>query len=142
MQELINLNDEKPTKMTMTEMIFKSKSPYDNPYQGRDKKVLFVCSAGILRSATAARIYAKKYNTRAAGSASYALIPVSHELLLWADEVVFVNRENFLATKINYDLDEIKNRGTIITVLDIPDDYEHMHPDLIKHFEKQYEELS
>lgn len=142
MQELINLNDEKPTKMTMTEMIFKSKSPYDNPYQGRDKKVLFVCSAGILRSATAARIYAKKYNTRAAGSASYALIPVSHELLLWADEVVFVNRENFLATKINYDLDEIKNRGTIITVLDIPDDYEHMHPELIKHFEKQYEELS
>lgn len=142
MQELINLNDEKPTKMTMTEMIFKSKSPYDNPYQGRDKKVLFVCSAGILRSATAARIYAKKYNTRAAGSASYALIPVSHELLLWADEVVFVNRENFLATKINYDLDEIKNRGTVITTLNIPDDYEHMHPELIKHFEKQYEELS
>ena len=142
MQELINLNDEKPTKMTMTEMIFNSKSPYNNPYQGKDKKVLFVCSSGILRSATAARIYAKKYNTRAAGSASYALIPVSHELLLWADEVVFVNRENFLATKINYDLDEIKNRGTVITVLDIPDDYEHMDPDLIKHFEKQYEELS
>lgn len=142
MQELINLNDEEPVKMTMTEMIFNSKSPYNNPYQGKDKKVLFVCSAGILRSATAARIYAKKYNTRAAGSASYALIPVSHELLLWADEVVFVNRENFLATKINYDLDEIKNRGTIITVLDIPDDYEHMRPELIKHFEKQYEELS
>ena len=142
MQELINSDDSSSSKMTMTQMIFKSKSPYNNPYQGKDKKVLFVCSAGILRSATAARIYAKKYNTRAAGSASYALIPVSHELLLWADEVVFVNRENFLATKINYDLDEIKNRGTIITVLDIPDDYEHMHPDLIKHFEKQYEELS
>lgn len=142
MQELINSDDSSSSKMTMTEMIFNSKSPYNNPYQGRDKKVLFVCSAGILRSATAARIYAKKYNTRAAGSASYALIPVSHELLLWADEVVFVNRENFLATKINYDLDEIKNRGTIITVLDIPDDYEHMDPDLIKHFEKQYEELS
>jgi len=142
MQELINLDDEESSKMTMTQMIFNSKSPYDNPYQGSDKKVLFVCSAGILRSATAARIYAKKYNTRAAGSASYALIPVSHELLLWADEVVFVNRENFLATKINYDLDEIKNRGTVITVLDIPDDYEHMDPDLIKHFEKQYEELS
>jgi len=139
--ELINLDDEEPTKMTMTEMIFKSKSPYNNPYQGRNKKVLFVCSAGILRSATAARIYAKKYNTRAAGSASYALIPVSHELLLWADEVVFVNQENYLATAIKFDLDEIKNRGTIITVLDIPDDYEHMHPDLINHFEKQYEEL-
>ena len=142
MQELINSDDSSSSKMTMTQMIFKSKSPYNNPYQGKDKKVLFVCSAGILRSATAARIYAKKYNTRAAGSASYALIPVSHELLLWADEVVFVNRENFLATKINYDLDEIKNRGTVITTLNIPDDYEHMHPELIKHFEKQYEELS
>jgi len=141
MSELINLDDEEPTKMTMTQMIFKSKSPYNNPYQGKDKKVLFVCSAGILRSATAARIYAKKYNTRAAGSASYALIPVSHELLLWADEVVFVNRENFLDTKIKYDLDEIKNRGTVITTLNIPDDHEHMDPELIKHFEKQYEPL-
>ena len=83
----------------------------------------------------------KKYNTRAAGSASYALIPVSHELLLWADEVVFVNQENYLATKIKYDLDEIKNRGTIITILDIPDDYDHMHPELIKHFVVQYESL-
>ena len=141
MQELINSNDEESSKMTMTQMIFNSKSPYDNPYQGSDTKVLFVCSAGILRSATAARIYAKKYNTRAAGSASYALIPVSHELLLWADEVVFVNHENYLATKIKFDLDEIKERGTIVTVLDIPDDYEHMHPKLIKHFEKQYESL-
>ena len=69
MQELINSNDEESSKMTMTQMIFNSKSPYDNPYQGSDTKVLFVCSAGILRSATAARIYAKKYNTRAAGSA-------------------------------------------------------------------------
>ena len=141
MSELINLDDEEPTKMTMTQMIFKSKSPYNNPYQGKDKKVLFVCSAGILRSATAARIYAKKYNTRAAGSASYALIPVSHELLLWADEVVFVNQENYLATAIKFDLDEIKNRGTVITTLDIPDDYDHMHPELIKHFVVQYEPL-
>ena len=140
MQELTNLDDE-PSKMTMTQMIFNSKSPYDNPYQGSDTKVLFVCSAGILRSATAARIYSQKYNTRAAGSASNALIPVSHELLLWADEVVFVNHENYLDTKIKFDLDELKVWGTIVTVLDIPADYEHMHPKLIKHFEKQYKSL-
>ena len=50
MQELINLDDEKPIKMTMTEMIFNSKSPYDNPYQGTDSRVLFVCSAGEFTS--------------------------------------------------------------------------------------------
>jgi rhodanese-related sulfurtransferase len=31
-----------------------------NPFQGTDKKVVFVCSMGILRSATAARIYGHK----------------------------------------------------------------------------------
>ena len=40
----------------------------NNPYQGKDKKVLFVCSMGILRSATAARIYANRFNTRCAGT--------------------------------------------------------------------------
>ena len=39
---------------------------FANPYQGNDKKVVFICSMGILRSATAARIYGRKYNTRTA----------------------------------------------------------------------------
>ena len=132
-------NENKP--MTLTEMIFNSKSPYNNQFQGGDTRVLFICSAGLLRSATAARIYAKKYNTRAAGSAPYALIPVSHELLLWADEVVFVSEENYLATKIKFDLDEIKARGTVITILNIPDHFDHMDEDLIRIFEQDYESL-
>ena len=132
-------NENKP--MTLTEMIFNSKSPYNNQFQGGDTRVLFICSAGLLHSATAARIYAKKYNTRAAGSAPYALIPVSHELLLWADEVVFVSEENYLATKIKFDLDEIKARDTIITVLSIPDNFNHMDEDLIRIFEQDYESL-
>ena len=64
-----------------------------NPFQGKDKKVVFVCSMGILRSATAARLYAHKYNTRSTGSWNDALIPLTATLLEWADEVVFVNRE-------------------------------------------------
>lgn len=122
--------------ISYTEAIFTSKSPYQNAYQGKDKRVLFVCSAGILRSATAARLYAKKYNTRAAGSAVYALIPVTNELLLWADEVVFVNDENYRSVKNKFDLDDFPCK---IKCLDIPDQYEHMHPELIKHFEQQYE---
>lgn len=123
---------------TYTEAILKAHSPYNNPYQGPDKRVLFVCSAGILRSATGARMYAKKYNTRAAGSTDWALIPVTHELLLWAQEVVFVNKENHEATALRFHLEEFP---CVVKVLDIPDQYEHMHPKLIAHFEEQYEAL-
>ena len=126
------------TQMTYTEAIFKSGTPFDNPYQGNDKRVLFVCSAGLLRSATAARIYAKKYNTRAVGSESYALIPITHELLLWAHEVVFVNKENHDTVAKNFDLTEFPCK---VIVLDIPDQYEHMHVKLIEAFKEQYEDF-
>ena len=123
---------------TYTQLIFETSSPWQNPYQGTDKKVLFVCSAGILRSATAARIYAKKYNTRAAGSAQYALISVSNDLLAWANEIVFVNEENYQAVAEHWDL---KSFDKPIKVLDIPDQYPHMHPELIEAFKQQYEEI-
>ena len=124
-------------KPTRTEMIFNARSPYNNSYQGNDKRVLFVCSAGILRSATAARIYAHKYNTRAAGSRHYALIPVSEELLLWAQEIVFVNPENQWDIENKFDLREFDCK---IVVLNIEDEFDHMNPDLIRQFNEQYEE--
>lgn len=123
---------------TYSDIIMASSTPWNNPYQGTDKKVLFVCSAGILRSATAARIYAAKYNTRAAGSESYALIPVTGDLLLWANEVVFVNYENYRRVAQHFDLDTF---SATIKVLNIPDSYEHMHPELIASFKEQYENL-
>lgn len=119
---------------TYTEILMEARAPYRNPYQGKDKRVLFVCSAGLLRSATAARIYAQKYNTRAAGSASYALIPLSPNLIAWADEIVFVNPENYKMASYEFDFSE-----SDVRVLDIPDQYEHMHPELIKAFKEQYE---
>lgn len=122
---------------TYTEAIFESKSPWNNPYQGKDKRVLFVCSAGLLRSATAARIYAQKYNTRAAGSSDYALIPVTSDLLLWANEVVFVNQENYEAVTKIFNLEDFP---CLVKVLDVPDRYEHMHPQLIEAFKEQYED--
>jgi predicted protein tyrosine phosphatase len=113
-----------------------------NPYQGKDKKVVFVCSMGILRSATGARLYARKYNTRSAGTYDDALICLDRTLMEWADEIVFVNRANYVQVQHNYlsegiDIDEKFN----IKVLDIPDDHEHMHPELIKAFEEQYEKI-
>lgn len=110
-----------------------------NPYQGTDKKVLFVCSMGILRSATAARLYAPKYNTRCAGTWGDALIPLTPTLLAWANEIVFVNKANYEQAVAEFGLDIFKETPT--RVLDIPDSHPHMHPELIKEFNLQYEPI-
>lgn len=115
-----------------------------NPYQGNDRKVLFVCSMGILRSATGARIYGHKYNTRAAGTHGGALVPLTETLLEWADQVVFVNKENWDHCN-NFLLagqDDLK--AAVLeksVVLNIPDQYEHMHPEIIKAYKEQFEDL-
>ena len=126
--------------MNLTDKIRQyDKGVINNPYQGMDKKVLFVCSAGILRSATAARIYGRKYNTRCAGTGlQYALIPLNEILMEWADEIVFVNPYNYDQAGFYFDLVPYKDR---IKVLDIPDEYEHMDPQLIDHFYQQYEAI-
>lgn len=109
-----------------------------NPYQGSDRKVLFVCSMGILRSATGSRIYGHKYNTRSAGTYDEALIQINDQLMMWADQIVFVNRENFFVAQEKYfDIMETKD----VKVLSIPDIHPHMHPEIIKAFQEQYEPL-
>jgi predicted protein tyrosine phosphatase len=113
-----------------------------NPYQGKDKKVVFVCSMGILRSATAARLYASKYNTRCAGTWDDALIPLSETLIEWADELVFVNKENQAQALRNFaDNEWLFTKIGEAKVLHIPDNYEHMHPKLIEAFKEQYEAI-
>lgn len=63
-----------------------------NPHQGDRKKVLCVCSAGLLRSPTAAWILSNEpfgFNTRAVGlDTGHALVPIDSILLTWADEIV------------------------------------------------------
>jgi predicted protein tyrosine phosphatase len=124
---------------TKTEEIFKLSAPYANPYQGSDRRILFVCSAGLLRSATAANLFAKRgFNTRSAGSASYALIPLSANLIAWADRVFFVKKENYeqaLQTFAGTEFEEIiKNKGTVLSIQDI---YSYNEPELIKLLEEQ-----
>ena len=111
-----------------------------NEWQGDTKKVLTVCSAGLLRSATLQNLLIKEYgfNVRNCGTVeSYALIPISEALVTWADEIVFVNKEN-------YDMvyEELKFLGFLdkCKVLNIPDMYSFNHPDLIEICRKQYDE--
>jgi len=121
-------------KTTFTQDIFKLTAPYGNPYQGTDKRLLFVCSAGLLRSATAANLFAKKgYNTRSCGSTSYALIPFSENLKQWADKIFFVNEENYKdVIRHGFDLEE-----ETVQILNIPDNFEYNNPDLLKILEKE-----
>lgn len=72
-----------------------------NPWQGDRKKVLCVCSAGLLRSPTAARVIAEEWdmNTRAVGCEdSFALIPLSPQLFEWADMIVCMTKEHLAIT--------------------------------------------
>jgi len=113
-----------------------------NNAQGNTKKVLTVCSAGLLRSATLANFLVKEYgyNVRNCGTVeSYALVPISQALVAWADEIVFVNKENF--EHVEDDLrDFLTTEGMEkIKVLDIPDAYNFNDPKLVEICKEQYQ---
>ena len=117
-----------------------------NPYQGKDKRVLCLCSAGCLRSPSCATILQNKYgyNTRSAGVSDYALIPVNTALLKWADEIICVEQDVFDTLMNDLNKYEESNGERIelqnIIVLDIPDIYERMNPTLQRIIIEQYEE--
>lgn len=99
-----------------------------NPYQGSDRRVLCLCSAGLLRSPTAANVLHQKfgYNTRAAGtSADFALIPVDEVLVAWAEEIVCMSYEQKEYVMVNFD-----TSNKIIINLDIPDCYSYNDAEL------------
>lgn len=112
-----------------------------NPNQGTAKKVLCVCSAGLLRSPTLAWILSNdpfNYNTRAAGTASdYALIVLDEVQLQWADAVVFVDEGNYRVALYEYK-ELIENMEC--HVLDIPDIYKFRHPKLVEAATQQLKE--
>lgn len=111
-----------------------------NPYQGEYKRVLCVCSAGLLRSPTAAFVLSQKpynYNTRAAGlSEDFALIPVDPTLLAWAQEIVCMTKsqENILKKIAPYHIP--------ILCLNIEDNFVYRDPTLIKAIKRKYDTQS
>lgn len=111
-----------------------------NRFQTKTHRVLCVCSAGLLRSPTAANVLHQEYgfNTRAAGIAvEYALIPVDEALIEWADEIVWVERDVFEEGKRAFDLLLADKTNTVLA---IPDRYEWNHPELRAIIKKQYDD--
>ena len=108
-----------------------------NPYQGKTKKVLCVCSAGLLRSPTAAVVLSQEpfnYNTRAVGmNKEFALIPVDSVLVDWADEIVVM--EDWMAELLLREYSKLS-----IISLDIADSFTYRDPKLIKLITERYNE--
>ena len=66
-------------------------------------------------------------------------IPISEALLLWADEIVFVNKSNYRS--VAWDLAEMKIDDDKIFVLSIPDIYNFNDPKLVEICKQQYKEI-
>ena len=93
-------------------------------------KILFVCSGNIDRSPTAENIYSDRCDleVKSAGVADYAQIPVSAELIQWADIILCMEEKH--AQKIKKKYPGIAG-NKIIDSLDVPDKYEYMNKNLV-----------
>jgi len=113
-----------------------------NEYQGKALRVLCVCSAGILRSPTIARVLCRDYeniNPRAVGTSSeYALIPLDAALLEWTQLIICANHDHdeFVKMSLNYAGIERPQ-----ACLGIPDDFEFGDPTLEKMIRNRIESL-
>ena len=94
----------------------------------RRLKVLFVCAMNKQRSATAEQIYRNdpRLDVRSAGVRSDANRRVSEGDLKWADIVYVMEREQQRWIRTRFEELELPE----IDVLDIPDDFEYMDPEL------------
>ena len=99
-------------------------------------KVLFVCGKNRLRSPTAEQVFADwpGVETASAGTGHDADCPVSAELIAWADTVRVMEPSHRakIAAKFQPQL-----RGKRVAVLDIPDKYEYMSPELVQMLQKK-----
>lgn len=94
------------------------------------KHVLFICSQNRLRSPTAENIFSNSpgFEVASAGLNPEANVPVSPELLEWA-EVIFV-MERAHRNRLSKKFRAFLNNKRVIC-LDIPDEYDYMDPVLV-----------
>ena len=98
---------------------------------GLPVKILFVCSRNRWRSPTAERLFdgVPGVQARSAGTEASARVRVSEKLLGWADVIFCMERRHVqrLRERFAVALDDKE-----IHILDVPDDYEYMNPELIE----------
>jgi predicted protein tyrosine phosphatase len=109
--------------------------------------MLCVCSAGLLRSPTAAYVFSQEpynYNTRAAGlDVGHALIPVDKVLIAWADLIVCMNeeqKERLTTLAVEYKLSTEAHPLPIYS-FDIIDNFSYRDERLIQLLQEQFKEI-
>ena len=99
------------------------------------RHVLFICSRNQWRSPTAEQVYRKHplLSVRFAGTSPNARRTVSDDDIGWADVILVMEEKHKSRLKAQF------NRllaGRAIHVLDIPDDYKYMDPELVEQLEQ------
>jgi len=111
-----------------------------NSYQGSFKRVLCVCSAGLLRSHSTALVLSQapyNFNTRAAGLVpEFALVPVDKVLMQWADEVVCMTSDQ------KSKLEGMARPGLDVICLNIEDSFAYRDPELLELIRNSYDQAS
>ena len=100
------------------------------------KRVLFLCSQNKLRSPTAESIYADHSTVEvdSAGLNNDAEVPLSPEQIEWADLIMVMEKAH--RKRLNQKFGE-HLAGKRVVVLNIPDEYGFMDPDLIALLQKR-----
>lgn len=99
-----------------------------------DRHVLFICSRNQWRSPTAEKVFRRwpGVSARSAGTSPRARRTVTVDDLRWADVIVVMEPKHRrqLVARFPRPL-----QGRTVHVLDIPDDYHFMDPELVEIFE-------
>ena len=96
--------------------------------------ILFVCSRNQWRSPTAEAIYKNHSEivVRSAGTSPSAKVKLTSKMILWAD-IIFVMEKKHKQKMMESFSNETEDKQVII--LDIPDEYQFMDPELIEEIE-------
>ena len=94
-------------------------------------RLLFVCSENRLRSPTAEAVFSEYEGIEAigAGTNADAATPVSGDLIEWADIILVMEKAH--RNKVSRKYSELLKDKRVV-VLDIPDIYQRMQPELIQ----------
>jgi predicted protein tyrosine phosphatase len=98
---------------------------------GKKRNVLFICSKNQWRSPTAETVWRKhpELSVRSAGTSSTARRKVSVDDIRWAD-VIFVMEEKHKSRLLAEFTTTVERKP--LHVLDIPDEYKYMDPELVE----------
>lgn len=96
------------------------------------KNLLFICSRNQWRSPTAERVWRNHpdFNSRSAGTSPKAKKTVSPADIRWADIILVMEKKH--KNRLRAEFTGMLDYKTV-HILDIPDEYQYMDPELVEH---------